>query len=85
VALAGAATGELSGPIGSWFEFWFFVSRGGYAEVDASQTASWLDRLNYFRYQGGQLLVEFALVGTALAALGFWRSGSGGAGGWRRR
>ncbi|HEX9395731.1 MAG TPA: hypothetical protein VF943_03220, partial [Burkholderiales bacterium] len=63
---------SFSGPIGSWFEFWFFVSRAGYAEVDASQTATWLDRLNYFRYQGGQLLVELALVGTALAALGFW-------------
>jgi len=63
---------SFSGPIGSWFEFWFFVSRGGYAEVDASQTATWLDRLSYFRYQGGQLLLELALAGTALAALGFW-------------
>ena len=63
---------SFSGPIGSWFEFWFFVSRGGYAEVDASRTADWLDRLNYFRYEGGQVLLQFAVAGALLAAWGFW-------------
>ena len=61
---------SFSGPIGSWSEFWFFVSRAGYAEVDGSPTAGWLDRVQYFRFMAGQLLLEFAVVGTAFAAAG---------------
>jgi hypothetical protein len=52
-------------------EIWYFISRAGYAEVDHSVTAGWLDRVRYLTFLGGQLLVQFAVVGTVLAAVGF--------------
>jgi hypothetical protein len=64
------------GPLESLFEIWYFVSRAGYAEVDVSPSASWLDRFKFFQFQAAQLLLQFAVLGTALAAAGFavqWR------------
>lgn len=57
-------------------EILFFLSRAGYAEVDHSVSAGWLDRIKFFQFLGGQLLLQFALLGTLLAAVGFaaqWR------------
>ena len=59
------------GPIESFSEFWHLVSRAGYAQVDASPTANWLDRLKFFQFLAVQLVVQFAGVGTALALVGF--------------
>jgi hypothetical protein len=59
------------GPLEYLSEFWYFVSRAGYAGVDTSQSASWLDRIKFFEFLGGQLLLQFAFLGTALAAAGF--------------
>jgi hypothetical protein len=59
------------GPIESLSEFWHFVSRAGYAEVDASPAATWVDRLKFFQFLATQLVVQFAGIGTALAVLGF--------------
>jgi hypothetical protein len=67
---------SFDGPLESFREFWFFVSRAGYAEVDVSPTATWIDRIRYFQFLGTELLAQFALVGTLLAAVGFavqWR------------
>lgn len=64
---------SFAGPLGSVGEVWFFVSRAGYAEVDVSSTAGALDRLRYLGFLGGELGRQFALAGTALAALGFWQ------------
>jgi hypothetical protein len=64
------------GPLESLPEIWFFLSRAGYAGVDRSVSADWLDRLKFMQFLGGQLLVQFAVVGTLLAAAGFavqWR------------
>jgi len=63
---------SFSGPIGSLAEFWFFVSRAGYAEVDVSQSATWLDRIRYFGFVGREVLLQFAVAGALLAAAGFW-------------
>jgi hypothetical protein len=55
---------------------WFMVSRSGYAGVDHSLSATVLDRIKFFQFAGGQLLLQFALVGTSLAGVGFavqWR------------
>jgi hypothetical protein len=60
------------GPLESWSEFWYFVSRQGYANVDSSPAVTWLDRLSYLRYLGEVILLQFALLGAAVAALGFW-------------
>jgi len=63
---------SFAGPLDSWREIWFFVSRAGYAEVDASASATALDRALFLRYFGAELLLQFAVLGTLLAALGFW-------------
>jgi hypothetical protein len=67
---------NFDGPLESFQEILFFISRAGYAEVDHSVSAGWLDRIKFFQFLGGQLLLQFALVGTLLAAAGFvvqWR------------
>ncbi|MGQ0655383.1 MAG: protein O-mannosyl-transferase family [Betaproteobacteria bacterium] len=72
----GAAPISFAGPLGSASEVWFFVSRAGYAAVDASPAAGWLDRARYFGFVGAELARQFAVVGTALAVAGFraqWR------------
>ena len=64
------------GPLDTLKEIWFFISRAGYGEIDQSATANWLDRIRFFEYQAGELVVQFALVGTLLAGIGFmvqWR------------
>lgn len=64
------------GPLESPKEIWFFVSRAGYAGIDQSVTASWLDRIKLFEFQGSELFVQFAVVGTLIAGVGFavqWR------------
>jgi len=64
------------GPLETLPEIWFFVSRAGYSEIDQSLSATWLDRLKFCRFFGGQLLEQFAVLGTLLAAIGFavqWR------------
>src|SRR5688572_5021825 len=65
------------GPLETLTEVWFFISRSGYAGIDQSSTAGWLDRVKFFRFQALELFVQFALIGTLLAAAGFavqWRA-----------
>ena len=67
---------SFSGELDSLAEILFFISRAGYAGVDHSVTANWLDRARFFTFVGGQLFVQFAIVGTLAAAVGFatqWR------------
>lgn len=67
---------SFDGPLETLPEIVFFLSRAGYAEVDDSPTADWLDRLRFFRFLGAQLLIQFAVVGTLLSVAGFavqWR------------
>ena len=59
------------GPIRDWDAFWFYLSRGGYAEADASAAAGWLDRLAYLGWFGKQVLWQLTIPGFALAAVGF--------------
>jgi transmembrane protein TMEM260 (protein O-mannosyltransferase) len=61
------------GPLESWNEFWYFVSRQGYANVDTSPATNWLDHLSYFRFIGQVVLLQFAVIGAAIAAIGFWQ------------
>ncbi|HEY5899823.1 MAG TPA: DUF2723 domain-containing protein [Burkholderiales bacterium] len=67
---------SFNGPLETIQEIFFFLSRAGYADVDHSISAGWLDKLKFFHFLGGELLVQFALFGTVLAAVGFavqWR------------
>ncbi len=61
---------SFDGPLESMAEIWHFVSRAGYAGVDDSPSATWSDRVRFFGFLGGQMLLQFALAGTALAAIG---------------
>jgi hypothetical protein len=67
---------SFSGPLETLPEIWFFLTRKGYAGIDQSVSADWLDRIKFFQFLGGQVLVQFAIAGTVLAATGFavqWR------------
>jgi hypothetical protein len=67
---------SFAGELDTLFEIALFVSRAGYAGVDQSITADWLDRVRYFGFLGRELLVQFAVIGTLLAAAGLaaqWR------------
>jgi hypothetical protein len=65
------------GPLNTAGEFWTMVSRAGYAAIDASASATWIDRLYFLRYFGLQLVLQFAILGAALGLLGAivqWRT-----------
>ena len=67
---------SFNGPLETIQEIVFFLSRSGYANIDQSASAGWLDRIKFFQFLGGQLFLQFAVVGTLLAAAGFvvqWR------------
>lgn len=61
---------SFDGPLETLPEIWFFVSRAGYAGIDHSVSAGWLDHLKFFAFLGEQLFVQFAVIGTLLAAAG---------------
>ena len=61
---------NFDGPLQSFSEFWYFVTRAGYRGVDISQTSNWLDKVKFFRFLGSQLLIQFAVLGTLLAGAG---------------
>ena len=66
------------GPIEDFKSLWFFLSRQGYAEIDASPTAGAADALGYGWYVLGNLLTQLTPVGAALALIGIhavWRRG----------
>ena len=67
---------SFDGPLETFPEIAFFISRAGYAGIDNSASADWIDRIKFFQFFGGQLLLQFAVAGTLLAVIGFavqWR------------
>jgi Protein of unknown function (DUF2723) len=62
---------SFDGPLETLPEIWFFISRAGYANIDQSVSAEWLDRVKFLRFLAGQLLLQFAVAGALLAAVGF--------------
>jgi hypothetical protein len=67
---------SFDGPLETIQEILFFLSRSGYAGIDHSVSAGWFDRIKFFQFFAGELLVQFALLGTVLAVVGFvvqWR------------
>lgn len=67
---------SFNGPLQTIQEIVFFLNRSGYAGIDHSVSAGWLDRIKFFQFFSGELVVQFALLGTVLAAMGFvvqWR------------
>ncbi len=67
---------SFNGPLETIQEIHFFLSRAGYADVDHSVSANWLDHVRFFGFFCRELLRQFAVIGTLLAAAGFavqWR------------
>jgi hypothetical protein len=62
---------SFHGPLESIAEVWYVISRAGYAGTDWSASAGWLDRMLFVRFLAGQLVLQFALLGTLVAAIGF--------------
>ncbi len=64
------------GPIENLQDFWFFVSRQMYAEVEHSPTAGWYDKLAFSRFVLAETARQFTWAGTLLVVVGFlaqWR------------
>ena len=66
------------GPIDSWGDLWFYVSRQGYSEVDVSPAAGWSDRAAFLGWLGADIVRQTTLPGCALAALGLGVLARGG-------
>jgi Protein of unknown function (DUF2723) len=67
---------SFNGPLETLPEIYFFLSRAGYAGIDQSVSADWLDRIKFFQFFAGQVLLQFAVAGALVAAVGFaaqWR------------
>ena len=60
------------GPIDTWGEFWFYVSRQGYSGVDVSPSAGWGDRWSFVGWLAADLVRQTTLPGSALALVGVW-------------
>lgn len=64
------------GPITSWQEFWFYLSREGYASMDSSLSAGWQDKLGFAGYVILETARQFTIVGLVPIVIGFlcqWR------------
>jgi len=67
---------SFNGPLETIQEIVFFLSRAGYAGVDQSVSANWLDHVRFFDFFCRELLRQFAVIGTLAAGAGFavqWR------------
>jgi hypothetical protein len=65
------------GPIGTFSDFWFYVSREAYADIDTSAAAGWVDKLRYAGFSLFDTARQFGWVGAAFAVVGLvaqWRA-----------
>ena len=58
------------GPIDSIAALWSYINRSGYADVDVSESAGWLDRLAFLQWFANESLWQLTLPGAALAIVG---------------
>lgn len=59
------------GPIRSFYDFWFFVSREGYANVDHSLSAGWVDKLLFMKFTLQQTVYQYGVPGFCFMVIGF--------------
>ena len=60
------------GPIADWGAFWHYLSRSGYAEIDANPIAGWGDRFAFIGWFCQQTFWQLTPLGLALALLGLF-------------
>jgi len=58
------------GPIESWRDFWFVVSREGYAELDHSPSAGWWDKWQFCGFVLRESVQQLGPVGALFSAIG---------------
>lgn len=66
------------GPLSNWHDIFFYISRKGYAAVEASATATVGDSAQFARYAVTELVRVFSPAGAVLAVAGAvaqWRQG----------
>lgn len=51
------------GPIESWKDFWFYISRQGYHDIDFSPSAGWADRGYFILYSVAETARQFGPAG----------------------
>lgn len=64
------------GPVQSWADFWFIISRAGYQQIDQSLSVGWWDKWLYCIFILRECVKQFGLAGAMLAVAGFclqWR------------
>ena len=61
------------GPLNSWHDIWFMISRQGYAGVDQSVAADNIDKLQFCLYAMKESASQFGPFGGVLAIVGFIR------------
>ncbi len=64
------------GPVQSWADFWFIISRAGYQQIDQSLSVGWWDKWMYCIFILRECMKQFGLAGAILAVAGFslqWR------------
>ncbi len=67
---------SVFGPLDSWQDVWQVISRHVYADVDASPSAGWADRLRFVGFLAAESLRQLGPVGLALSLWGLvgqWR------------
>ena len=60
------------GPLKGIDDLFFFVSRKGYSQLEASSTASWVDQVQFAGFLLRESWVQFTVAGAGLAILGCW-------------
>ena len=60
------------GPIRNLYDFWFYLSRQGYHDVDTNAGAGWYDRLMLCGYFFQETFRQFGPVGFCLLVTGFF-------------
>lgn len=60
------------GPINSFSEFWIYLSRKGYADIENSPSAGWMDRLQFMKFVLQQTRDQFGWPGMVMALVGLF-------------
>ncbi|MGH8120384.1 MAG: protein O-mannosyl-transferase family [Gammaproteobacteria bacterium] len=60
------------GPINSFYEFWFYLGRKGYADIESSPSAGWIDKLLYIKFVLHQTRDQFGWPGMILGLAGLF-------------